>query len=619
MNHHSPTVLSAITATLLFTSGSAMAELSNVSTATSTITQMTDYVKPPEFDDDLDARDQNISNDGNKVIFVSTADLTGQGTNPDNLENLFVMNTDGTGLRQLTHVTINTIYPNGYDAENDIEYSIKYHIRKPQLSADGSVVVFASTNNFLFDEEGNPLNPPGEAIESYPGSPDYVYMTTYNQIFVMNTDGTGLKQLTNANGNSITPSISHAGDVVVFMSDADLIGENSDGNFEIYAAKTDGSRLSQITRSVGNPLKRHDSRDPDISGDGTTVAFDSYVDLIPPLNDDLSDEIFVFDLVGFWRNDAATADHSNYTVQITNSDIDHPDHSVEENSFEASLSYDGSWVAFAACINPGAEGIYKEDRTVLGNNPYLPDVLYIAKRDGTELTQLTFSDDPNAYIDEPEESTWTQNDDDIQRPQISDDGRRIVFASRSRVDIINEENNFEIAMIDLDAPSGPDGRPDVEQLTHSTLNSGPYVLQLSFENTDGRKFDPKISGNAGKILFRADSNFTGSNPDENKEVYMIEPDYIKEEEWTANLGTPFDDSPVEETSTEEATNDDDNTVVDTQPEDTATDNNTQPVTSDTEKSLDNANDKSGGAAAFGFSEILLALLCLGGLGSRRRH
>lgn len=575
MKHKSTTIaFSLLASALLLANGTTQAALSSIATETSTISQLTDYAATPELPHD--ARDPNISSDGSKVVFISTADLTGQGTNPDNLETLFVMNADGTGLRQLTFVTINTTYPS--------DYNINYFIRKPQLSADGSVVVFSSTNNLLFSEDGSPLNPPGEITETYPDTPDLTYMTSFNQIFVMNADGTGLKQLTNGQGNSISPAISHAGDIVVFQSNADLIGENSDGNQEIYVIKTDGSRLSQITAGTGT--KRHDSRDPDISGDGSTVAFDSYIDLIPPLNKDLSDEIFVFNLAGFWRDGATTADHSNYTVQITNSDIAHPDHSIEENAFEATLSYDGTWVAFAACINPDGEGVYKEDRTILGTNPYLPDVLYIAKRDGTELKQLTFSDDPTAYTDE--DSIWTQNDDDIQRPQISDDGRRIVFASRSRVDIVNDDNHFEIAMIDLDAPEGPDGRPDVEQLTFNTLHTGPYVLQLSFENTDGRKFDPKMSGNAGKILFRADSDFTGGNPDHNKEIFMIEPNYIKSEEWTVNLNTATDDTP---------TNNDDSKSED----------------------LNSSADNSGGGAGFGIIEMVIALLSFGSLRLRRRQ
>ena len=64
-------------------------------------------------------------------------DLIGKGIN---LQNLFVMNTDGKGLRQLTCATID---------ETNLD-SIWYAMRRPVLSADSSLVAFFSTNNPLY-------------------------------------------------------------------------------------------------------------------------------------------------------------------------------------------------------------------------------------------------------------------------------------------------------------------------------------------------------------------------------------------------------------------------------------------------------------------------------------
>lgn len=683
---HKMTALSLFTSAFLLVGGTAQADPSNIDTGASILTQLTDYQAP------YDSLYPAISKDGSTVVFVSDADLTGEGTNLDSLHNVFVMNADGSNLRQLTFATLDPTHLN----------TISYKTKQPQLSADGSVVVFASTNNLT----GN--NPP-EAVDPY-YSVDIRGMVSFKpryQIFIMNTDGTGLRQLTNGTGgDSIYPDISNAGDVITFQSNQDLIGKNVDQNDEIYVIKADGSRLSQITAGVDLVGRSHDSRDPNISGDGSTVAFDSYIDLIPGMNDDLSDEIFVFDLAGFWRDDASTDDYVDYTVQITNTDIDHPYHVRAENAFEPTLSYDGTWVAFAACINPDGDGILDPNRTVLGKNPFLPDVLYIAKRDGTEMTQLTFSDDGDAYADDPD---WTNNDDDIQRPQISDDGRRIVFASRSRVDIVNPEGNFEIAMIDLDAPNGPDDRPVVEQITYNSHLNGPYVLQLSTGNTDGYKLRLSTTGNANKTVFRAEADFTSGNPDENNEVFMVEPKYLREEAYTDPSKIPVEETPTEETTEEESTEEgsteeesteeesaeetpveettdeesaeeeiiDEETPVketameespleETPVEDTLADEaaedetpaeniaeettpavqaNPVPVsiptldtaeeegsstdvitTADdnstaggTDNGINNVADgETGGAAAFGFTEALLALLCMGGLKRRRR-
>jgi len=573
------TAFSMLTAVLLIANEPTQAMITSIQTETSMVTQLTDFQSTAA--QPYASYFPSISKDGSTVVFVSDADLTGQGTNPDNLPNLFVMNSDGSELRQLTFVSINPTYQN----------QINYSITEPSLSANGSVVVFSSSNNLLNDKDGQPLNPP--LLTTDPFNTSIFYYAPHHQIFIMNTDGSGLRQLTSGPGDAKFPRISNTGDVIAFQSSQNLVGENSDGNVEIYAIKADGSKLSQIT--TGTSSRRYDSRDPSISGDGSTIAFDSFIDLVPPLNDDNSDEIFVFDLKGFWRDGASTAEHSKYTVQITHTDIDDPYHVRAEDAFEPTLSYDGSWVAFAACINPDGDGILDPNRTKLGTNPFLPDVLYIAKRDGTEMKQLTFSDDPNAYS---EDELWTPNDDDIQRPQISDDGRRIVFASRSRVDIVNPNNFFEIAMIDLDAPLGPEGRPEVEQLTHTSITTGPYVLQLSFDNTDSYKFRISTTSNASKTIFRAGSDFTGGNPDGSTEVFMVEPNYIS-----------ATNSPI---NTELSSTTTDNETI------TGGDIQTN-VSNMATESGETSDDKMGGLAAFGIPEMLFTLVGLSGLGARRRH
>ena len=623
MKYKTFTATSSVLA-LMLAAGTAQSAVSSVITDTSTITQLTDY--PSTGFPTSEATDPDISKDGSTVVFISYADLTGQGNNPDNLANVFVMNSDGSDLRQLTSATLDPTHLT----------DIPYYTTAPRVSADGSVVVFASTNDLTGE------NPPEMVID--PNFPDYPpYPLPNYQIFVMNTDGTGLKQLTHGTGgNSKVPRISQAGDIIAFESTQDLTGDNNDlihyqtppalekdrkstvlytdkyveNTKEIFVIKADGNNLTQITKSPPKPpgrnIRNDESRNVSISGDGKIVAFDSFADLIPGGNDDWSNEIFVFDLASYWQDEATVADHTDYTVQVTDTDIDAEFHIGAEDSFEPSLDYDGSTIAFSACINPNGEGILKPDRTILGDNPFLPDVIFYAEldianravipdEDGNNITQLTFSDDPDAYVGDPDD--WTNIDDDAHWPEISDDGRRIVFGSRSRADIINEDNKYEMAMIDLDAPLGPDDAPVVDQLTFNSITSGPYVLQLSFDSEDGARLRPSISADASKIVLRNDSDLTGGNPDEYSEIFMVEPTYIN-----------FPSTPdTEETPAEEATNDD-NTVVDTQPEGTATDNNNQSTTTD-----DDANDKSGGAAAFGFAEITLALFSVGGLFLRRRR
>ena len=86
------------------------------------------------------------------------------------------------------------------------------------------------------------------------------------EIYVMNSDGTGLTRLTNHPGKDGDPSWSPDGARIVFESDRD-------GQFEIYTMDADGSDLTRLTFS--NADEGFLNLEPAWSPDGGTIAFAS--------------------------------------------------------------------------------------------------------------------------------------------------------------------------------------------------------------------------------------------------------------------------------------------------------------------------------------------------------
>lgn len=178
-----------------------------------------------------------VSDDGNWLAFASTADPL--GSNPDRSAELFVMRGDGTNLAQLT---------------NDSSAAPGW-VYLPYISGDGSRIVFGANGDLL---GSNPQKVP--------------------QLFVINRDGTGLRQLTQGTVSSYPVlsgwRISDNGLRVVFESGNNLTGANPDLSKEIYAINADGTGLRQLTTSLAT------SEQPVISGDGSTISFLSSGDLV---------------------------------------------------------------------------------------------------------------------------------------------------------------------------------------------------------------------------------------------------------------------------------------------------------------------------------------------------
>ena len=92
------------------------------------------------------------------------------------------------------------------------------------------------------------------------------------EIYIMNSDGTNPTRMTNHPNQDLEPQFSPDGSSIVFWSDQDAV---SIGNFDIYLLEVSTSTVTRLTdvRSTSNTTQ---NRSPVFSPDGSKIAFESF-------------------------------------------------------------------------------------------------------------------------------------------------------------------------------------------------------------------------------------------------------------------------------------------------------------------------------------------------------
>jgi Tol biopolymer transport system component len=345
-----------------------------------------------------------------KIVFVSER-TTGKGvTNPTGDAEIFRMNPNGTGVRQLTFN--------------------QAHDNRPLLSPDGQKILYRS-------QGAQPSNPEGD-----------------QELYLMNaSDGSNQKNLTD-NGaalDELNARFSPDGTKIAYNSEG-VQSSNPEGDQELYVMDSDGSNQKNLSNNGANI---HDESPnfspPSFSPDGTKVAYTSIGE--QPSNPEGDSEIYVVNAL--------------------------------DGSGQTNLTNNGALVTDQdPYFSPNGQKIAYTSRGAQSSNPDGDDEVYLMNAlDGTAKKNLS-------------NNGWSATD---LYPTFSPDGQKIAYAS------VGEQ------------PSNPEGEFDL-YVMNSLDGSGQKNLTNSGWGLT--EFTPEFSPDGQKIVYTSDG-VQSSNPEGELELYAM--------------------------------------------------------------------------------------------------
>jgi Tol biopolymer transport system component len=476
----------------------------------------------------------SVSDDGQWLAFASPADLVGQ--NYDRSSELFVMRRDGTGIVQLT---------------ND---------SSPVAGSVGTVVIAGNGLKILFGANLDPFgtNPQNRA-----------------QLFSINRDGSGLRQLTTfASGGIGKFSISDDGTKIALGYDGDPLGSNADLGGEIFAMNGDGTNLRQLTATPAG----YDSTAADLSGNGNRVAFNSNANLVAN-NTEFYTEIFAIDWAGTGLRQVTNTtaliplfgDPASQAPSITDDGVTIVFFSNYNNIF---TNFDGNFEVFKIRFD-GVGGFQALTSSALSVGSLLPTVSGNGGR--VAFYRLTGADagnpdgSPELYTVTGTGGTPRQLSSTspllIGSPDLSPDGSRIVFTYTT--DLLGDAelwrvqadgtDRVRVTAAALGSVSGPviaaddrtivyaaDGNPLGANADGSTEifridADGTGLAQLTSDATENSS-RPALASDGSRVAFDSTGNPTGGNPDGSSEIFAMNADGTGLVQLTASP-VPNPDSP----------------------------------------------------------------------------
>ncbi|MCP4965416.1 MAG: hypothetical protein GY926_09290 [bacterium] len=420
----------------------------------------------------------SISGDGDTVAFLSDAsNLVSGDTN--HVFDIFVYDVT-------TATTIRVSVASDGTQANDKSYH-------PEVSDDGSTVVYSSPAANLV-----PGDTDGRDIFSF----DIASGTTRIISTPIESD--------TPNGSSFDPAISEDGDTVAYASDAtDLIPGDTNMHTDIFAYDVPTGSTTRISVAGDGTQANGISGNPAISGDGSTIVYESYASNLVPGDTNGAFDIFAYDVAtGVTTRISVASDGTQANGQ----------------SYEPTVSSNGDIVAFSTSSSNlvPADTMGISDVFVHNRSTRVTIRVSVAS-DGTQANSTSrspgISGDGNTIVYESQASNLvpgdtngafdifihdvgtgsttrvsvasdgTQTDGDSETPAISADGNTIAYESQA-TNLIGGDVRGQQDIFSYDIRTGTTTRISV-------ANDGAEGNHYSFE--------PAVSADGNTIAYHSDA------------------------------------------------------------------------------------------------------------------
>ncbi len=455
----------------------------------------------------------SVSDDGTWLVFVSPSDLT--GSNHDLSPELFVMQSNGTQLSQLT---------------NDPAVNAG-SVSSATIAGNGLKIAFVANTNPLGT---NPAQRP--------------------QLFTINRDGSGLAQLTSVTTGSLGGvSISDDGTRITFTHNANLTGGNADLSTELFAINGDGTGLRQLTNLTG-----YDVSAPTLAGGGSRIAFQSNADMLPPTNVNHRDEIFIIDWLGtglrqLTRSSTLLGTPAAQLPSITDDGVNiffMSNHVQGFTNFDSNyeiwrIKNDGTGLRALTttaitigCVLPTVSGngtrvaFYYLDQFSGGNNPDGSPELHTMDGNGAGIRQQTFTtlgfNTAPSMTADGSRVVFIKDDSllgagEVYRVQTDGSGLAAVTSLSSGSAAAPSIADDGISIV-FDADSNPTGgNLDASGEIFFVRADGTGLLQLTNGAVGTTSENARISADGSVVVFQSAANLTGGNADGSVELLRINP------------------------------------------------------------------------------------------------